>query len=184
MVKNVRRHVAMRDQKSVLVSLSGKGMEDVVKEVREQVNGVQEGMVIMQGGGNSLRRLGPEQTVGKVMECLKDIKKDRKKVRVAVVGIMRRPRENAGYEEMRRDTNKRLQEEVVKMKAECSKDPGDYGVSFIDLDGALPQEVFEGDKVHLNWEGEKRMCGRMLEWIRATERLCKLREKRVTNANE
>ncbi|KAG0711402.1 hypothetical protein GWK47_020666 [Chionoecetes opilio] len=118
------------------------------------------------------------------MECLKDIKKDRKKVRVAVVGIMRRPRENAGYEEMRRDTNKRLQEEVVRMKAECSKDPGDYGVSFIDLDGALPQEVFEGDKVHLNWEGERRMCGRMLEWIRATERLCKLREKRVTNANE
>ncbi|KAG0718294.1 hypothetical protein GWK47_052703 [Chionoecetes opilio] len=107
----------MRDQKSVLVSLSGKGMEDVVKEVREQVKGVQEGMVIMQGGGNSLRRLGPEQTVGKVMECLKDIKKDRKKVRVAVVGIMRRPRENAEYEEIRRDTNKRLQEEVVRMKA-------------------------------------------------------------------
>ncbi|KAG0720429.1 hypothetical protein GWK47_048534 [Chionoecetes opilio] len=183
MVQNVRRQVAMRDQKSVLVSLSGKGMEDVVKEVREQVNGVQEGMVIMQGGGNSLRRLGPEQTVGKVMECLKDIK-DRKKVRVAVVGIMRRPRENAGYEEMRRDTNKRLQEEVVKIKAECSKDLRDYGVSFIDLDGALPQEIFEGDGVHLNWEGERRMCGRMLEWIRATERLCKLREKRVTNTNE
>ncbi|KAG0724644.1 hypothetical protein GWK47_040155 [Chionoecetes opilio] len=145
----------MRDQKRVLVSLSGKGMEDVVKEVREQVKGVQEGMVIMQGGGNSLRRLGPEQTVGKVMECLKDIKKDRKKVRVAVVGVMRRPRENAGYEEIRCDTNKRLQEEVVRIKAECSKDPGDYGVSFIDLDGALPQEVF-GEKVHLNWEGERR----------------------------
>ncbi|KAG0721946.1 hypothetical protein GWK47_045404 [Chionoecetes opilio] len=76
---------------------------------------------------------------------------------------MRRPRENAGYEEMRRDTNKRLQEEVVRMKAECSKDPGDYGVSFIDLDGALPQEVFEGDKVHLNWEGKEADVGRMLE---------------------
>ncbi|KAG0701621.1 hypothetical protein GWK47_013883 [Chionoecetes opilio] len=146
MVQNVRRHVAMRDQKSVLVSLSGKDMEDVVKEVRKQVEGVQEGMVILQEGGNNLRRSGSEQTVGKMMECLKYIKKDRKKLRVAVVGIMRRPRENAGYEEMRRDTNKRLQEEVVKM----NQVPGDYEVSFIDLDGALPQEVFERDGVHLN----------------------------------
>ncbi|KAG0730605.1 hypothetical protein GWK47_000001 [Chionoecetes opilio] len=152
-------------------------MEDVVKEVREQVNCTGRNGD-MQEGGTPLGVLGPEQTVGKVMECLKDIKKDRKKVRVAVVGIMRRPRENAGFEEMRRDTNKRLQEEVVRMKAECSKDPGDYGVSFINLDGALPQEVFEGDKVHLNWEGERRMCGReSLRGIRATERLCRLRKE-------
>ncbi|KAG0721162.1 hypothetical protein GWK47_046999 [Chionoecetes opilio] len=139
-----------------VVSLSGKGMEDVVKEVREQVNGVQEGMVIMQGGGNSLRRLGPEQTVGKVMECLKDIKKDRKKVRVAVVGIMRRPRENAGYEEMRRDTNKRLQEEVVKIKG--GEGPG-LGIH----EGVPPRRFWGGEKEKRKGKGGVR--GEMLEWV-------------------
>ena len=45
-------------------------MEEVKKSVK--------GMVLIQGGGNSLRRLEPQQTIGKIMECLREVKRDKK----------------------------------------------------------------------------------------------------------
>ena len=53
------------------------------------MEGIAEGMVVMQGGGNSLRRLWPYQTVENIMECLREVKRDRNKVHVAVVRVMR-----------------------------------------------------------------------------------------------
>ena len=84
---------------------------------------------------------------------------------------------------MKIETNRKLQEEVLKKKMEC-KDAGDYRVSFLDLDGALPQEAFGRDGVHLNKEGDKCMSQRMLEWICATERLCRLRKGKEVDARE
>ena len=183
MVKNANRHMAMRGEDSHLVSLSGKGIEDIAQVARERMRGLEEGMLILQGGGNGLRQLGPEQTVRKVMECVREVKKERK-VRVAVVGVLGRPRETRGYEELRRETNRLLQEEVVKMKIECSRREGDFGVSFLDLDGALPPVVYGRDGVHLSREGEKKMCKRFLEWVMATEQLARMRERKEESTRE
>ena len=109
------------------------------------------------------------------MECVREMKKE-KKVRVAVVGVLGRPRESRGYEELRKETNRMLQQEVLKLKVECSERDGDYGVSFLDLDGALPPRVYGRDGVHLSREGDRMMSRRFLEWITATERLCRMRE--------
>ena len=76
MVKNVRTHMAMRGENSHLVSLSGKGIGDIVEVARERMRGLEEGMLILQGGGNGLRQLGPEQPVRKVMECVREVKKE------------------------------------------------------------------------------------------------------------
>ena len=175
MVKNAWRHMAMRGEKSKLVSLSGKGVGDIVQAARENMRGLEEGMLILQGGGNGLRHLGPEQTVQRLMECVREVKRE-KKVRVAVVGVMGRPRETWGYEELRRETNKLLQQEVLKLKIECSEREGDYGVSYLDMDGVLPPRVYARDGVHLDREGDRVMCRGFLEWVTATERLCRMRE--------
>ena len=99
------------------MNLRGKGVEEVVKEVKESVEGIKEGMVLIQGGGNSLRKLG---TVDKLME-------DRRNVRVVVLRVMRHPRESGIYEEVRKETNKQMQEEVQKIKIEIKEsDAGDY----------------------------------------------------------
>lgn len=177
MVRNAHRYMAMRGENSKLVSLSGKGIEEVVETARESMRGLQEGMLILQGGGNGLRQLGPEQTVRKVMECVREVKRV-KKVRVAVVGVLGRPKESSGYEELRKETNRLLRQEVLDLKVECGKREGDYGVSFLDLDGALPPGVYGRDGVHLDGEGDRLMCRRFLEWVTATERLCEMREKR------
>ena len=183
MVKNVDMHMAMRGENSQLMSLSGKGIGDVTEMAKEKMRGLEEGMVILQGGGNGLRQLGPEQTVKKIMECVREVKRE-KKIRVAVVGVLGRPRESRGYEELRRETNRRLQQEVVKMKIECTKREGDLGVSFLDLDDALPPGVYGRDGVHLNREGDRRMCKRFLEWVMATERLTRMRERREERTSE
>ena len=177
MVRNVDRHMAMRGENSQLVSLRGKGIEDVARVAREKMRGLEEGMLILQGGGNGLRQLGPEQTARSIMECVREVKKE-KKVRVAVVGVLRRPQETRGYDELRREINRILQQEVIKMKIKCSKREGDYRASFLDLDGALTLGVYGRYGVHLNREGDKLMCKRLLEWVMATERLSKMRERR------
>ena len=175
MIKNVHRHMAMRGGNSKLVSLSGKGVGEVVQAAKESMRGLEEGMLILQGGGNGLRQLGPAQTVQKLMECVREVKRE-KKVRVAVVGVLGRPRETRGYEELRRETNRLLQQEVLKMKIEYSQREGDYGVSYLDLDGALPPRVYARDGVHLDREEDRLMCRRFLEWVTATEQLCRMRE--------
>ena len=177
MVKNVHRHMAMRGEDSQLVSLSGRGIDEVAEAARRSVSGLEKGMLILQGGGNGLRQLGPEQTVRKIMDCVKEVKRA-KKVRVAVVGILGRPRETRGYEELRRETNRLLQLEVIKMKMECCKREGDYGVSYLNMDDVLPPGMYGRDGVHLSREGDRVMCRRLLEWVTATERLCRLREGR------
>ena len=63
---------------------------------------------------------------------------------------------------MRIETNRKLQEEVLKIKMEC-KDAGNYGMSSLNLDGAFPQETFGRDRVNLNKEGDKCTSPRMLE---------------------
>lgn len=176
MVKNVRKHVTMREEGSALKSLRGKGIEEVANEARASIDTISEGMLVLQGGGNSLRNLGPDQTARKILECVKELKSRKKRVRVAVVGVLKRPRENQGYEEMRREANRKIQKGVLKMKIDIGKSHEDYGVSFLDLDGDLPQQAYGRDGVHLNQKGEGVMCNRFLEWIRATERMHNMRQ--------
>ena len=84
-----------------------------------------------------------------------------------VVGILRRPRESPRYDAMRRATNKKIFEEVLKLKSEWIK-KRDGNVSFLDLDGPLRDDtVYASDGVHLNERGVERMGGRLREWIRA-----------------
>ena len=65
----------------------------------------------------------------------------------------------------------KLKTKNIKMKLSMLGDRQDYGVSFLDMDNVLTRQVYGSDGVHLDWKGEKWMCGRILEWIKATERM-------------
>ena len=91
---------------------------------------------------------------------------------MAVVGVMRRPREGDRYERLRRRTNARLQEEVLKLKMDWLKNKKG-NVSFIDLDATLREgKDFALDGVHLNEGGNERMCRQLREWMRARSLVC------------
>ena len=121
-------------------------------------------MLVIQGGGNDLERIGTEETVKEMVAAVKAA--EGKQVSVAVVGVIRRPREDDRYERIRRATNMKMQEEVLKLKIEWMKEKKG-NVSFIDLDGILREDRdFSPDGVHLNDAGNERMGRRLREWVK------------------
>ena len=88
-------------------------------------------------------------------------------MKVAVIGVMRRSREDNSYEDVRKQTNKKIQEELIKMKIEWMKEKKG-NINFIDLDSVLGNNRFyERDGVHFSDEGNARMGRRFVEWVQA-----------------
>ena len=74
-----------------------------------------------------------------VMEAVKVV--ETKKMKVAVKGVLQRPREDNHYEEVRRQTNTKIQEKLIKKKIEWMKEKKG-NVSFINKYSLLGNDVF------------------------------------------
>lgn len=171
MMKNVKSQLGCKAEGSGVESLSGARIGEVRRRVEEKAGEFKEGsLLIIQGGGNDLENVGTEDTVREVVEAVKAV--EGKNVRVAVVGVMRRPREGERYERVRQRTNIRLQEALLQLKVEWLR--GKKGnVSFVDLDGVLREGLdFTVDGVHLNQSGHERMGRRLREWRNARSVQC------------
>ena len=131
----------------------------------EESASMRDGMLVIQGGGNGLEYARPENTVKDVIDAVKAV--EGRNMSVAVVGVMRRPREGHQYEWIRKTTNRKLQEELIKLKIEWLREKKG-NISFLDLDGVLDEDrFFARDGVHLNDAGNERFGRRLCEWVRA-----------------
>ena len=165
MVRQVLTQVKCFMPGSGCTSLGGARIHDVTKIVKEEAKDMEDGMLVIQGGGNDLERVGSEETVKEVVEAVKAV--EGKNMSVAVVGVLRRPREGLQYERLRRTTNARLCMEVLKIKREWMTEKKG-NVSFLDFDGLLKEDrLYASDGVHLNAAGNEKMGGRLREWVRA-----------------
>ena len=170
MMKNAGAHLRSKVSEASQECLRGAKIHEIRKKVIEKAQTAESRLLVIQGGGNDLERVGEEATVKEVVEAVKAA--EAKKMCVAVVGVIRRPREGERYERLRRRTNARIQEEVLKMKLDWLKKRSG-NVSFIDLDSVLREGMdFLPDGVHLNEAGNKRMYGRLREWVRARSTVC------------
>lgn len=164
MVKNLAAHVKCTMEGSGCASLRGAHIPQIKRKVIEEADQMRDGMLILQGGGNGLEHTGEEKTVKEVLEAVKAV--EGKGMSVAVVGVLRRPREGRQYEWLRMRTNRKIQEELLKLKMEWLREKKG-NVSFIDLDGVLHDGLFAADGVHLSEAGTARMGRRICEWVRA-----------------
>lgn len=170
MVRHTPAHVKCSLPGSGCTSLPGARIFDVKEKVKEVASKMEDGLLIIQGGGNDLKKIGVEETVKEVVDAVKAA--ERKKMSVAVVGVLRRPREDVTYERMRRATNKRIFEEVTRMKVKWMKEKSG-NVSFLDLDRTLDDDrLFARDGVHLTVDGNARMGRRLREWVKARSVCC------------
>ena len=170
MIRHAPAHVKCSLPGSGCTSLPGARIHDVKEKVKEVTQGMEDGMLVVQGEGNDLKRIGVEGTVREVVDAVKAV--EGKKMSVAVVGVLRRPREDMTYERLRRATNKRIFEEVTRMKVKWMKEKSG-NVSFLDLDRALDDDrLFARDGVHLNAAGNARMGRRLREWVKARSVCC------------
>ena len=165
MVKMMHSQVKCRMQGSGCTSLRGAKITDIRKKVEEEADSLKDGMLIIQGGGNGLEFVGEDETVRNVVDAVKSV--EGKGMSVAVVGVMQRPREGPFYERLRRTTNRRIQEELLRMKIDWMKEKKGK-LSFIDMDGVVDRfSLYAEDGVHLNNAGTARMGRRLCEWVRA-----------------
>lgn len=165
MVRRVGTHVKLNSEGSACTSLRGARVEEIKKKVVEEAETLKDGLLIVQGGGNSLEEVGEEVTVREAVAAVRAV--EGKNMSVAVVGVMRRPREGPQYEQVRKRTNRRIQEELMKMKCTWLKEKKG-NVSFIDTDRELKDDrLFAVDGVHLNDAGNEKLGRRLCEWVRA-----------------
>ena len=150
LVRNVDRVVSMKESGSFLKSFGGAGIKQIVSEaVVASKNAVGKTKLFIQGGGNSLKCLGAEETVKSVLEGLREIGRMNKNVWTIVLSLVPRPRENGRYEEERKRTNAMLFDEIVRLASEGLK------VTFMDMDRCMNMECFANDRVHFNFQGNK-----------------------------
>ena len=171
MVRNVTRMVKCVEEGSGCTSLRGAGVKQIMKSASEVATTLKRnGLLILQGGGNSLHALGVDETVASLMTTVREIQGKRGDLKIAVVGVMPRPKESKKYESMRMAVNRTIQRQLCAMKADIIRQKGD--VSYLDVDSILPKEVYARDGVHLNAEGDVQFGRRILQWIKEKERCC------------
>ena len=170
MVRNVTKLIKCEEEGSGCVSLRGAGVKQIMESVSQNACDMKRnGLLIVQGGGNSLNALGPNETVECIMNTVRETQNKRKDIRIAVVGIMPRPKESKRYETMRNRVNKMIQEQVCALKLTLlKKREGD--VSYLDIDSVLTKEMYAKDGVHLNAEGDIQFGRRLLQWVKEKER--------------
>ena len=175
MVRNLERHVRMSGE-SRCVSMRGAQMKSVTEKAVEVSVGREEGLIVIQGGGNGLLERKCDETVKMIIETVQKIKEKNKKLRVAVVSIMPRPERahQPQYETIRREVNTKIHEAVLGLDCAYVREVGNTGLSFLNMDPVLGPELFGGDGVHLNAQGDARMAQRMIRWIDASSKYLRM----------
>ena len=165
MVKEVGRNIKMKGEGSELCCYPGAQIKEVMERVKEKCRNGEDDLVVIQGGGNNLTGVGHRKTTEEVINTIKEITRGKKNRKVAMVGIIRRPREciNARYEEQRKKTNKAIQTEICRLKESKIQ------ISFIDMDPIIQESMFKVDGVHLSIVGNNRMSTRILMWMKQKE---------------
>ncbi|KAF2361001.1 SGNH hydrolase-type esterase domain [Trinorchestia longiramus] len=156
MVKNVDRYVRMSGS-SGCTNLSGKRVKEICEYAEKVIDDMNEGIVIVQGGGNGLLENGREVTVNAIMKVVERAQK--KNVKVAVTSLLRRPACNEEFR--RKEVNRDLHEKILVMKVE-SIQMCEVGSSFLDMDDLIKTGCFLRDGVHLSQEGETKLSQRFI----------------------
>ena len=171
MVKNISKIVRCEKEGSSVFYKRGAGIKEIVEKTKEECANAKDGsLIVIQGGGNSLKYIGIEETVAAVVNCVQEIRTNRKDLNIAVTSILPRPREKRDYESWRKRENNEIQKNVCLMGANSIKNKEDDHISFLDMDCVLDPTMFGQDEVHLNHEGELCLGRRILTWIKGKER--------------
>ena len=150
MIRNVDKNVGMKEEGSFKKCISGAGIKQIVSEAIIAAEKVTEKTkLFIQGGGNSLRTLGANETVRSIVEGVRQIGRTSQKIWTVVLSVAPRPRENGRYEAERLRTYEVLFHEIMKLNKEG------LNVTFMDIDRWINPGCFGRDGVHFNFEGNR-----------------------------
>ena len=177
MMKNISRIVRCDKKGSGCFSKRSAGIKEIAEKATEEALCAEDGsLVVIQGGGNSLKHIGVKETISSIVNYMKRVQCERKDLKIAAASNMPHPCENSHYEVWRKAVNVELQKEVCRISMEIAqKETG--RVSFLDMNFVLDPQLFARDAVHLNTEGEARVGKRILTWLKEKERVIRLADE-------
>jgi len=164
MIGSLRGKVSVNEAGSEIVSLSGADIIKIRGEACNKSESAKGGLLVLQGGGNGLRDIGVEKTVEEIISTASEI--HNKNLAVAVVGILRRPREDGTYDRMRKEVNEKVFQRLMRMKVEYMR-KREKRVSYIDPD-CMKEHMYKMDGVHLNNEGAEVFGRKVRRWVLAS----------------
>jgi hypothetical protein len=165
MLTHIRNVVKCEEEESGCLSLRGAGIKQVMQQAYRKAEEMGEGMIIVQGGGNGLGHLGVRENVRVIVEGVKKIKQLNQKAKIAVMGVLPRPRESAEYEGIRGEVNRWVGDELTDMRARQISEGDNNPVTFFDPSHLLMNRHYARDGVHLNREGVNIVGRRVLGWV-------------------
>ncbi|KAK7036665.1 hypothetical protein SK128_007636, partial [Halocaridina rubra] len=126
-----------------------------------------EGVLILQGGGNSLTAFGERDTWKLIKRCLKSVRKTYPLAKIGVLGITVRPGEGEEFEKTRRLTNQRISRKILRMNKKFKK--YHWGsVEYICMDGIIEESKIGKDGIHFNQEGYQLFNERIMKFINSS----------------
>ena len=185
MMRNLERHVRMSGE-SNCVSMRGAHMKTVTEKAVEVSAGREDGLMVIQGGGNGLLDRESDATVKIIVDAVQAIKGNNKRIRVAVASIMPRPERvrQPQYEKVRKEVNTKLHEAVLGLNCASLRENGNTGLSFINLDPVLGPGMFGGDGVHLNAKGDASLAQRLIRWIDPSSKYLRMKTVKKPNCDQ
>ena len=126
-----------------------------------------EGILIVQGGGNSLEGKGARVTVGRIVKGINYFKERNTSTAIWVMGLLPRVSEGQEYEKERKLTNTWIQMEIRAMNE--GREEG-AAIGYIDPDYKLDVDYcFQWDMIHLNQSGKRVIEDKINQALRGTE---------------
>ena len=164
MVRNVGKIVGMKDEGSYLRSIGGAGIKQVMSEAIVAAEAAKDKTVLfIQGGNNSLKCLGADETVRSIVEGVREANSKNKQVWIVILSLIPRPREDGRYERERQRTNEKLKEEIFRLFKEGIK------VTFTDIEDSMNVNCFMKDGVHLNYEGNQVVGNIIIDVVKGSQ---------------
>ena len=185
MIKNIDRIVRL-GERSRCICRKGAKVDTIVKEAEEAALGMNDGMIVIQGGGNGLTDRDEDESVKMVLDGVRNIKDRDKRMRVSVVSVLPRPgmEKDNQYEKMRKNINKKLHVAIMEMNLKARVDPGNNGVSFMDMDPVITPDMYVHDGVHLNERGTEKLAQHIIRWLNGSSLMLAMKRLRSVNGKE
>ena len=178
MIKNVDMIVRLGER--------SKCIDTIIKEAKEVAIGMNDGLIVIQGGGNGLTDRDEDESVKMVLDGVRNIKDRNKRMRVSVVSVLPRPgmEKDRQYEKMRKSINEKLHVAIMELNLKAQVDLENNGVSYLDMDPVITPDMYVRDGVHLNERENEKLAQHIITWLNESSLMLAMKSLRSVSGRE
>jgi lysophospholipase L1-like esterase len=149
-IARLKDNKSLGNYKATLIGKRGALSTELMECAASAAAGEKTPTVIIHAGGNELRDLNPDEVADGILQVTRAVKRSNKNARIAISGIIPRPREGPYFARKAEITNTILRNKAAQFKM-CYINNSKRFLQ----DGSPRYELFDEHGIHLSAEGEK-----------------------------